>query len=138
MIGKIIFECVLKKLNFREIYNILIYYKMTAWNDFVKKIYHEGRKKNGKEFTFGKALKEASKRKSEMSGGSPYGSSIKAASVPSADGIDGQGITQGTGQSGPLTAALTASGGARKTKRRKSSRRKGKKGTRKTRRHRKK
>jgi hypothetical protein len=134
---KTIFGCVL--YNFREIYNILIYYKMTAWNDFVKKIYHEGRKKNGKEFTFGKALKEASKRKSEMSGGSPYGSSIKAASVPSADGIDGQGITQGTGQSGPLTAALTASGGAkRKSKKRRSSKRKSKKGTRKTRRNRKK
>jgi hypothetical protein len=120
---------------------------MTAWNDFVKKIYHEG-KKSDKEYTFGKALSDASKRKSEMhggttskKGGSPVGSSLKPSSVsvnPSYDGIDGQGITQGTGQSGPLTAALTAGGGKRRTKRRRSSKRKGGKRSRKTRRHRRK
>jgi hypothetical protein len=38
---------------------------MTAWTDFVKKIFAEGRKKNPA-FQFKDALKEASKRKSEM------------------------------------------------------------------------
>jgi hypothetical protein len=38
----------------------------TAWNLFVKKIYHEGRSKN-KSYTFKQALKDASKRKGEMS-----------------------------------------------------------------------
>jgi hypothetical protein len=38
---------------------------MSAWNDFVKKIYWENKKKN-KNFQFKDALKEASRRKSEM------------------------------------------------------------------------
>jgi hypothetical protein len=38
---------------------------MSAWNDFVKKIYWENKKKN-KDYQFKEALKEASKRKSEM------------------------------------------------------------------------
>jgi len=38
---------------------------MTAWTDFVKKIFAEGRKKNP-EFQLKDAMKEASKRKSEM------------------------------------------------------------------------
>ena len=38
---------------------------MSAWNDFVKKIYWENKKKN-KNFQFKDALKEASKRKGEM------------------------------------------------------------------------
>jgi hypothetical protein len=38
---------------------------MTAWNDFVKKIYHEGHNKNPN-YQFKQALKDASKRKSEM------------------------------------------------------------------------
>ena len=38
---------------------------MTAWNDFVKKIYHEGHNKNPS-YQFKQALKDASKRKSEM------------------------------------------------------------------------
>ena len=37
----------------------------SAWNNFVKKIYHEGKSKNSS-YTFGQALKDASKRKSEM------------------------------------------------------------------------
>ena len=40
---------------------------MSAWNDFVKKIFHEGRNKNPA-FQFKDALKEASRRKGEMSG----------------------------------------------------------------------
>jgi hypothetical protein len=48
---------------------------MTAWTDFVKKIFAEGRKKNPA-FQFKDALKEASKRKSEM------GSSSSAAAAP--------------------------------------------------------
>lgn len=38
---------------------------MSAWNDFVKKIYWENKKKN-KNYQFKEALKEASKRKGEM------------------------------------------------------------------------
>jgi hypothetical protein len=47
---------------------------MTAWNDFVKKIYHEGHKANPN-YQFKQALKDASKRKSEM--GSSSGTSGK-------------------------------------------------------------
>ena len=38
---------------------------MTAWNDFVKKIYHEGHDKDPN-YQFINALKDASKRKGEM------------------------------------------------------------------------
>lgn len=38
---------------------------MSAWNDFVKKIYHEGHNKD-KNYSFKQALKDASSRKSEM------------------------------------------------------------------------
>jgi len=38
---------------------------MTAWNDFVKKIYHEGHNKD-KSYSFKQALKDASARKNEM------------------------------------------------------------------------
>ena len=38
---------------------------MSAWNDFVKKIYHEGHNKD-KNYSFKQALKDASARKSEM------------------------------------------------------------------------
>jgi hypothetical protein len=38
---------------------------MSAWNDFVKKIYHEGHNKNPN-YSFKQALQDASKRKSEM------------------------------------------------------------------------
>lgn len=38
---------------------------MSAWNDFVKKIYHEGHDKNPN-YSFKQALQDASKRKSEM------------------------------------------------------------------------
>ena len=38
---------------------------MTAWNDFVKKIYHEGHNKD-KTYSFKQALQDASKRKGEM------------------------------------------------------------------------
>jgi hypothetical protein len=38
---------------------------MTAWNDFVKKIYHEGHDKNPN-YMFKQALQDASKRKGEM------------------------------------------------------------------------
>ena len=47
---------------------------MTAWNDFVKKIYHEGHKADPN-YQFKQALKDASKRKSEM--GSSSGTSGK-------------------------------------------------------------
>jgi len=38
---------------------------MTAWNMFVKKVYHEGHNKN-KNYSFKQALKDASRRKGEM------------------------------------------------------------------------
>lgn len=38
---------------------------VTAWNLFVKKVYHQGRSKS-KQYTFKQALKDASKRKGEM------------------------------------------------------------------------
>ena len=38
---------------------------MSAWNDFVKKIYWEGKKKNPN-YEFKQALQDASKRKGEM------------------------------------------------------------------------
>lgn len=38
---------------------------MTAWNDFVKKIYHEGHSSD-KNYSFKQALKDASSRKNEM------------------------------------------------------------------------
>ena len=47
---------------------------MTAWNDFVKKIYHEGHNKD-KNYSFKQALQDASKRKGEM--GSSTSSSSK-------------------------------------------------------------
>jgi hypothetical protein len=49
---------------------------MTAWNDFVKKIYHEGHNKD-KSYSFKQALQDASKRKGEMgsSSASSYTSS---------------------------------------------------------------
>ena len=49
----------------REILFISINNIMSAWNDFVKKIYWENKKKN-KDFQFKDALKEASRRKGEM------------------------------------------------------------------------
>ena len=39
--------------------------KLSPWNKFVKKIYHQMKGQN-KKTTFGQALKEASKRKKEM------------------------------------------------------------------------
>ncbi len=53
---------------------------MTAWNDFVKKIYHEGHAKDPN-YQFKNALKDASKRKGEMgsSSSSSSGSSGKTA-----------------------------------------------------------
>ncbi len=49
---------------------------MTAWNDFVKKIYHEGHKANPN-YQFKKALKDASKRKNEMGSSSSMSSNKK-------------------------------------------------------------
>ena len=49
---------------------------MSAWNDFVKKIYWEGKKKNPN-YEFKQALQDASKRKSEM-GSTAKGTSKKS------------------------------------------------------------
>jgi hypothetical protein len=51
----------------------------SAWNMFVKKIYEEGHKKNP-DYSFKQALKDASKRKSEMgSMSNKMGKSMKKA-----------------------------------------------------------
>lgn len=42
--------------------------KLSAWNIFVKKIYHEGKSKN-KNYEFKQALADASRRKGEMGHG---------------------------------------------------------------------
>jgi hypothetical protein len=49
---------------------------MTAWNDFVKKIYHEGHAKDPN-YQFKNALKDASKRKGEMGSSSSSGKTAK-------------------------------------------------------------
>jgi hypothetical protein len=49
---------------------------MSAWNDFVKKIYWENKKKN-KNFQFKDALKEASRRKGEMGSSTKSHKSMK-------------------------------------------------------------
>jgi hypothetical protein len=41
---------------------------MSAWTDFVSKVYHENHKKNPN-YSFKDALKEASRRKGEMGSG---------------------------------------------------------------------
>ena len=46
----------------------------TAWNMFVKKIYHEGHNKD-KSYSFKQALQDASKRKGEMGSSSASSSS---------------------------------------------------------------
>ena len=49
---------------------------MTAWNDFVKKIYHEGHDKDPN-YQFKNALKDASKRKGEMGSSNSSGKTAK-------------------------------------------------------------
>jgi hypothetical protein len=49
---------------------------MSAWNDFVTKIYWENKKKN-KNFQFKDALKEASRRKGEMGSSKSANKSMK-------------------------------------------------------------
>jgi hypothetical protein len=107
---------------------------MTAWTDFAMKVFREGKKTN-KSYTYRQALKDAGirKRKGEMGknvsmsksnkstrknrnkkGGNMYGPPLSPASY---DGIDGAGITTGNGQSQTLTQALTATGGAKRRRR---------------------
>lgn len=44
----------------------------SEWNNFVKSVYQEGKAKNGG-YSFSQALKDASKRKHEMTGGNAEG-----------------------------------------------------------------
>lgn len=101
---------------------------MTAWNDFVKKIYHEGHNKDPN-YQFKQALKDASKRKGEMgSSGASSGSSKKmtrkskkscmkackkACSGKMRGGMNGVSKTEG----------LEMKVGGRRTRRRKTQRR---------------
>jgi hypothetical protein len=50
--------------------------KLSAWNIFVKKVYAEGKSTN-KSYKFRDALKDASKRKSEMGSSSSSGPTKK-------------------------------------------------------------
>lgn len=52
----------------------------SAWNLFVKKIYHEGVAKKGKSYSFKQALKDASARKGEMGSSASSKSSSKKSS----------------------------------------------------------
>lgn len=58
---------------------------MSAWNDFVKKIYWEGKKKNPN-YEFKQALQDASKRKGEMGSSTAKGTKSKKSSRKSKKG----------------------------------------------------
>ncbi len=67
---------------------------MTAWNDFVKKIYHEGHAKDPN-YQFKNALKDASKRKGEMGSSSSSSSSGKTAKRSRKSRKKGMGTKKG-------------------------------------------
>jgi hypothetical protein len=73
---------------------ISFYCIMSAWNDFVKKIYWEGKKKNAN-YEFKQALQDASKRKSEM-GSTAKGTKSKKSSRKSKKGGKRGGKKGGT------------------------------------------
>jgi len=58
---------------------------MSAWNDFVKKIYWEGKKKNP-DYEFKQALQDASKRKGEMGSSTAKGTKSKKSARKSKKG----------------------------------------------------
>lgn len=98
---------------------------MTAWNDFVKKIYHEGHNKNPN-YQFKQALKDASKRKSEMGSSSgPSKKMSKKACMKSCKKRCRSGKRMKGGMNAPSSTmeALESKVGGRRTRRRKSHRR---------------
>ena len=95
---------------------------MTAWNDFVKKIYHEGHNANPN-YQFKQALKDASKRKSEM--GSSSGTSKKMSRKSKKSCMKACKKTCSKRMRGGMNAPTKMEGlemkvGGRRTKRRKS------------------
>jgi len=101
---------------------------MTAWNDFVKKIYHEGHDSNPN-YQFKQALKDASKRKSEMgsSSAAPASSGKKSrkACVKSCKKSCSKGRKMKGGMNAPAKVeGLEMKVGGRKTRRRRRSSRK--------------
>lgn len=68
---------------------------MSAWNDFVKKIYWEGKKKNPN-YEFKQALQDASKRKGEMGASTAKGTKSKKSSRKSKKGGKTGGKRGGT------------------------------------------
>ena len=100
---------------------------MTAWNDFVKKIYHEGHNKNPS-YQFKQALKDASKRKSEMGSSSGKKQSKKSCmksckkscrkmrgGVGNSSGIGGVGSTSSDVEEAPVShSAISKTGGSRR------------------------
>ena len=59
--------------------------KASPWNLFVKKIYHEGHSKSAN-YSFKQALKDASRRKSEMSKSAPVSMSSTKKSMKKSSG----------------------------------------------------
>lgn len=87
---------------------------MTAWNDFVKKIYHEGHNKD-KSYSFKQALQDASKRKGEM--GSSSASS--ASSYTSSSSKKSKKRGRKSKKTGKKGCKCPKSGGTRKRRRHK-------------------
>jgi hypothetical protein len=99
---------------------------MTAWNDFVKKIYHEGHDSNPN-YQFKQALKDASKRKGEMGSSASSGSS-KRKSKKSCMKSCKKSCSRGKKMRGGMNAPSSMEGqemkvGGRRTRRRRSHRR---------------
>jgi hypothetical protein len=99
---------------------------MTAWNDFVKKIYHEGHDSNPN-YQFKQALKDASKRKSEMGSSASSGPSKKMSRKSCMKSCK-KSCRRGKKMRGGMNAPTKMEGleskvGGRRTRRRKSHRR---------------
>ena len=72
---------------------------MTAWNDFVKKIYHEGHNKD-KSYSFKQALQDASKRKGEMGSSSSSSASASSSKKSRKKGKKSKKMTKKGGKNG--------------------------------------
>ena len=72
---------------------------MTAWNDFVKKIYHEGHNKD-KSYSFKQALQDSSKRKGEMGSSSSSSASASSSKKSRKKGKKSKKMTKKGGKNG--------------------------------------
>jgi len=80
--------------------------KLSQWNIFVKKIYHEGKAKNSN-YEFKQALADASKRKSEMG-------SMKSSSANTTSSKKSRKMNKSKGK---RHMAMAMAGGTRKRRR---------------------